>query len=138
MSLSGRLSRGQPQTSEKAAKVLALLERDASSVDFGNIADNCEAEPGTWLSGRVEPCPAGKQLSASLGRNPRPIVLYLDIDHFALGLDRHKHPASAIFGSILDEIAEQFVEILPLYSHLRFVIAGNVDRHAFVKTVDRS
>ena len=138
MSLSKRLSRGQPQTSEEAAKVLALLQGNTSTVDLGDVANDRESKPGPWLSCRVEPGPSRKQLSASLGRDPRPVVLDLDVDHFAFGLDRDEHSASTIFCCILDEIAEQFVEILALHSDLRVMISGDVDRDAFVKAVDSS
>src|SRR5512146_2752860 len=101
MRVSARLSRGELQTSELSAKINALLERNASSVDFRDVADNCEAKPGAWLTGRVEPCSAGKELPTPVGRDPRPIVLDLDVDHLALGLDGNEHPASAIFRCIL-------------------------------------
>ena len=35
-----------------------------------------------------------------------------------LRLDRHEHPAAAIFGGILDQIAEHFVEVLALDADL--------------------
>lgn len=138
MRLSKRLSRWQLQTGKEAAKVLALLQGNGSTVDFGDVAHDREAKPGAWLSCRVESRPSGKQLSASLRRNSRSIVLNLDIDHFASGLDRDEHSASAILRCILDEIAEQFVEILPLHSNLRFMISGNVDRDSCVKAIDSS
>ncbi len=56
----------------------------------------------------------------------------------ALRLDRHEHPAAAIFGGILDEVAEHLVEVLPLDPDLRLVIAGDVDRHPFVQPFDRA
>ena len=56
----------------------------------------------------------------------------------ALGLDRHEHPAAAIFGGILDEVAEHFVEVLALDPDLRLVIAGDVDGDVLVQPVDRA
>ncbi len=39
-------------------KILALLERDRSTVDFGDVANDREAEAGARLAGRVEPSAA--------------------------------------------------------------------------------
>ena len=41
--------------------------------------------------------------------------------------DRHEHAAAAIFGGILDQIAEHLVEILPLDPDRRLLVAGEID-----------
>ena len=54
----------------------------------------------------------------------------------AVRLDRHEHPAAAIFGGILDQVAEHLVEVLPLDPDLRLLVAGDVDGDVLVEPVD--
>ena len=55
-----------------------------------------------------------------------------------LVLDGHEHPAAAIFGGILDQIAEHFVEVLALDADLGLAVAGDVDGDALVHPLDRA
>ena len=54
------------------------------------------------------------------------------------GLDRHEHAAAAIFGGILDQVAEHFVEVLALDADFDGLVAGKVDGDLAVKRVDRA
>ena len=128
--LTATLSRpGSREPREQAAEVLAFVERDRAAIDFGDVADDGEAKAGAWLAGGVEPRAARENVVAlGLGdaarRHPR--------RGFATkppvgGLDRDEHPAAAIFGGILDEIAEHFVEVLALDADFDGLVAGEVD-----------
>ena len=111
---------------------------DRAAVNLGDIADDGEAEPGPGLAGGVEPGAAGEQAAALFRRDSGAVVLDQDIDLGALRLDRHEHPPATIFGGILDEVAEHFVEVLALDPDLRLMIAGDVDRDALMEPVDRA
>src|SRR3954447_3944379 len=126
---------GQAQPSEHPAEVFAFLDMDRSAVDFSDVANDCEAEARAWLTGGVQPRAALEQLAATLGRDTRSVVLDQDVDLLRPWLDRHEHAAAAIFGGILDEVAEHFVKILAFNPDLRAVIAGDVDGDALVKAV---
>jgi hypothetical protein len=104
---------GQLQPGEQAAQILALLKRDRTAVDLGDIADDGEAEAGAGLAG-IEPGAAIEdRLALALG-DAGAVVLDLDLHPFGRGADRDEDPALAIFGGVLNEVAEQLVEVLPL------------------------
>src|SRR6185312_9284906 len=90
----GTLAGGERQPCEEAAEILALLEVDASTVDFGDVADDGEAEPGSGFARGVEPRPALEQFAAPFLGDSGAVVLDQDIDLVALGLDRDEHSAA--------------------------------------------
>jgi len=106
------------------------------AIDFGDVADDGEAETRSRLSGRVQPCAPREEFAAPLLRDAGPIVLDKDVDILVPWLDRHEHSPAAIFGGILNKIAEHLVEVLPLDTHLRLVVARNIDGDALVEPVD--
>src|SRR5437868_7711040 len=109
---------GKGKPSEQSAQILALLEVDAAAVDFRDVAHDGEAEAGPGLAGRVEPRTPREQLTAPRLRDAWAIVLDQDVDLLTLGLDGHEDASATVFGGILDEIAEHFVEVLPFDAHL--------------------
>src|SRR5690349_12042359 len=100
----------QAQPRQKAAQILAFLEADRAAIDFRDVADDRQAKTCSGLARRIETCPAGEELAAPLLGDARAVVLDQDVDEVAFGLDRHEHASSAIFGGILDEVAEHFVK----------------------------
>ena len=82
--------------------------------------------------------PRENSSSAPFRGNAGAVVLDLDVDQAALRLDGDEHPSAAIFGGILDEVAEHLVEVLALDPDLRPAVAGDIDGDAFVKAVDRA
>src|SRR6476620_7568538 len=132
----GPLARGECEARQHAAQIFAFLEADRSAVDFGDVADDREAEACSGLAGRVESSAAGKELAPTRFGNSGSVVLNKDVGDRALGLDGHEHPSAAIFRGILDQVAEHFVEVLALDPDLRLMVAGDVDRDAFVESID--
>ena len=63
---------------------------------------------------RIEPRAAIEDAAALRLGDADAVVLDQDLDEAGLRADRHEHAAAAIFGGILDQIAEHLVEILPL------------------------
>ena len=53
-----------------------------------------------------------------------------------MAFDGDEHPAVAIFGGILDEVADHLVEILPLDPDFGLLVASDVDGDILVKPVD--
>ena len=99
---------------EQAAQILALLERDRAAVDLGDVADDGEAEAGAGLAG-VEPGAAVEDRWRARPRGCRVPSSSTSIStHSGVALDGDEDAAAAIFGGILDQIAEHLVEILPL------------------------
>ena len=54
------------------------------------------------------------------------------------GIDRHEHASPAIFRCILDEIAKNFVEILPLHRSDRVLVAVKIEARALVDARHRA
>ena len=82
--------------------------------------------------------PRAKSAPRSASANAGSVVLDLDVDMPLLGLDGDEHSAAAIFGGILDQVADHLVQVLALDPHLRAVVAGDVDGDVLVQAVDRA
>ena len=75
--------------------------------------------PGLPVSSRA---PRSKIVVALLLGNAAAVVLDLDLDAFRRRLHGHEDAAAAIFGGILDQIAEHLVEILALDPDRRLLV----------------
>ena len=131
----GKRSRAsRPPRSSLSSRVMR------AAVDFGDVADDGEAEPGALLAGGVEPRAARENVGrAGPAAMPGPSSsIRISAKPSAGGLDRHEHAAAAIFGGILDEVAEHFVEVLALDADLDGLVAGEVDGDLVVERVDRA
>ena len=53
-------------------------------------------------------------------------------DHVGIALDRHEHPAAAIFCGVFDQVTEHFIQVLALDPDLCRPVAGDVHGDAFV------
>src|SRR4249919_2023959 len=111
---------------------------DRPAVNFRDIADDSETKARTGLAGGVEPRAALEQFAPLFLGDTRPVVLDQDIDHAAFRFDGDEYAAAAIFGGILHEVAEHFVEVLALDAHLRLMIARDVDGDSLMQPVDRA
>src|SRR3954466_10900968 len=109
----GSAAERQLEPREAGAQVLAPLQPHRPAVDLRDVADDGEAEAGAGLAG-VEPGAAVEDALALLLGDAAAVVLDLDLDALGVGLPRHKARAAAIFGGVLDEVAEHLVQILAL------------------------
>src|SRR5690348_7216042 len=87
----------QAKARQETAQVLAFLQPDRAAVDFGDIADDGEAEAGAGLVG-VEARAALEDRLALRRRDAGSIVLDQDLDPLVRDLlDGDEHPAMAVF-----------------------------------------
>src|SRR5690606_11064043 len=121
----------------QAAEILAFVEVYRSAVDFRDVADDVEAEPGSRLAG-VQPGAAIEDIDALVGRDAGAVVLNLDLNRAGIPAYGREHAAAAIFGGIFDEVAEHLVEILPFDPGHRLLVAGEVDGDILIKPADRA
>src|SRR3546814_12190237 len=95
--------------------ILAFLERDRAAVDGGDVADDGEAEAGAGLL-EVEASAAIETVGAFRLGDAGAVILHLDLDAVRRALDRHEDAAAAIFGRVLDEVAEHLVQVLTFHA----------------------
>src|SRR5690606_8934345 len=119
---SGSAPDRQFEAGEEAAQIFAFLQPHRPAIYLGDVADDGEAEAGAGLLGIKPRAPIEDALALGFG-DAAPVILDLDLDAFGRGLHRHEHAAAAIFGGILDQIAEHFVEILALDPNDRLLVA---------------
>ena len=108
------LASGSLQPRQQAAQILALLEAGSSRRRSGR-------RRGRWRGrGRCRACRcrAGRRGRRCVARSasgmPRPSSSTSISTHSGVVLDGDEDPAAAIFGGILDQVAEHLVEILAL------------------------
>jgi hypothetical protein len=130
-------ARRKRQPRQEPAQILAFLQPDAAAVNVGNVADDGEAEAGPRLVG-VETGAAGEQRLAFRLGDSAAIVLDDYVDIGIVLLDRDEDPAVSIIRGNFDKVAENLVEVQPLDPDHGGLVAGDVDRDPFVKTVDRA
>src|SRR3546814_4119296 len=115
------------RSSDLSAEVFAFAEDDFAAVEFGEGADDREAEAGAGFRG-VEPGAAAEQLAPAFFGNAGAVVLDQDLDELA-GLGHgDEYPAVAVFGGVFDEVAEQFLQILAFACKGGVLVAGDIDR----------
>src|SRR3546814_1631454 len=78
---------------------------DLAPIDFDDIAHDRQAKAGPGLGG-VQPRAASEQFGPPFFGNAGAVILDQNVDELAIAFHRHKNPAAAVFGGILDQVAE--------------------------------
>src|SRR3546814_20506600 len=65
------------------------------------------------------------------------VILHLDLDAVRRALDRHEDAAAAIFGRVLDEVAEHLVQVLTFHADGGALVAGEIDGDVFIEARPR-
>src|SRR3546814_17049922 len=65
------------------------------------------------------------------------VILHLDLDAVRRALDRHEDAAAAIFGRVLDEVAEHLVQVLTFHADGGALVAGEIDGDVFIDARNR-
>src|SRR3546814_21164740 len=66
------------------------------------------------------------------------VILHLDLDAVRRALDRHEDAAAAIFGRVLDEVAEHLVQVLTFHADGGALVAGEIDGDVFIAARPRT
>src|SRR3546814_1594934 len=74
-------------------------------MEFDDIAHDRQAKAGSGLGG-VQPRAASEQFGPPFFGNAGAVILDQNVDELAIAFHRHKNPAAAVFGGILDQVAE--------------------------------
>ena len=115
----------EPQSGQQAAHILALLKRDRTAINFSNVPHDGKAQACSRFR-TVEPYTAAKQPVTIFRADARAIIFNEQFDKRVCVLDGHENAAATIFGGIFNEIAQNFVEVLPLHMGGERLIPCNV------------
>src|SRR3546814_1663529 len=98
---------------------------DLAPIDFDDIAHDRQAKAGPGLGG-VQPRAASEQFGPPFFGNAGAVILDQNVDELAIAFHRHKNPAAAVFGGILDQVAEHFLKFLPFARDGRGPLSGAI------------
>jgi hypothetical protein len=107
------LSQGQPQTRHQPAEIIAFFQTDTAAINLRDISHDREAKAGARLI-CIESLAAIEQLGPVLLRNSLAIIFNMAFNKSADQCHCYKNAAAAIFGRILYQVAQHFIQILPL------------------------
>ena len=144
MRVGSRRSANQPavfgnrnRTSKPPISSLSSSLTDAA-VDFGHVADDSHSEASAGLAG-IQPRAAIEHACRVRSSGiPRPSSSISISTISPCSTHRHKHTAAAIFGCILDQIAEHFVQILPFNASGQRLVARHIEPDMRIKPPNRA
>src|SRR3546814_3128612 len=67
----------------------------------------------------------------------RSVILHNKLDHIVVLHDGHKDAAPAIFGGVLDQIAQHFIQVLPFHANYGCLVSVNVQSHIRIEPAYR-
>src|SRR3546814_8790855 len=70
-------------------------------------------------------------------RDARSVILHNKLDHIVVLHDGHKDAAPAIFGGVLDQIAQHFIQVLPFHANYGCLVSVNVQSHIRIEPAYR-
>src|SRR5690606_15955602 len=118
---------------------LTLLKLHRAAIDLHDIAHDGEPQPGPRLF-RIEPRTAAEHAHPILGRDSRAIVFHPDFAPVwpVVRVDRYEDAATTVLGGILDEITENFLQILPLQRDKGIPVPVQIKTYVFIEPLDRA
>lgn len=119
----------QAQFYKQAAKIFTRAQCHLSTVDFDDISNDREAEPGARLASVKPGAAIENTCTVGLG-NALSVVFDPDGTEVSLRrsrVDRHEYASASIFCCVFNAVSKYFIEILPLQRDHR--ISGCILRH---------